>query len=468
MRRAGVAVLVAALAGFALLTSGASDGGGGGYRVDIMFDTAKGLLPGQLVKVAGVRSGEIVDVRLTSDFKARVQLRVDGRFAPFRSSARCTIEPEGLIGENFVQCDPGVKGRPLRGRGDQAPTLGVERTTVPVSFPELFNLATVPVRQRLSLVVSELGLGLAGHGEELNEVLRRANPTLDLVSRLGRVLERQRATVSEAVDTTDRIVGELAGRRKPLAALLPRAGRVLRRSGERAEDLRTVVRELPGLLGGTRASLERLDRLIADGTPLLRDLRDSAPDARRLVGALSAAGEAGLPALRDLDAVARTGRRVVRRVGPTVSLLRRFSERALPAGVALEPVLRDLRDRGVLENLVGGFYNVAALSARYDDESHFLPLRALFNRCTRLATTPTSGCETHYTAQRPGQRRRARRPARSDERPLRAPPEVSPGSRQDAARPVPRTGIGPVDDLLGRARPEPAPDLSALVDFLLR
>ncbi|MTD47754.1 hypothetical protein GKE82_26515 [Conexibacter sp. W3-3-2] len=37
--------------------SGCGGGTGQGYRVDVIFDSAKGLLAGQLVKVAGARSG---------------------------------------------------------------------------------------------------------------------------------------------------------------------------------------------------------------------------------------------------------------------------------------------------------------------------------------------------------------------------------------------------------------------------
>ena len=35
------------------------------YRVDAIFDTAKGIIPGQLVKIAGARVGTIDDVKLT-------------------------------------------------------------------------------------------------------------------------------------------------------------------------------------------------------------------------------------------------------------------------------------------------------------------------------------------------------------------------------------------------------------------
>ena len=45
------------------------------YRVDVVFDDARGLVPGQLVQIAGARVGTIEDVSVTRDFKARIHMR---------------------------------------------------------------------------------------------------------------------------------------------------------------------------------------------------------------------------------------------------------------------------------------------------------------------------------------------------------------------------------------------------------
>ena len=51
--------------------------------------------------------GRVERIDLAPGPKARMELSVERRFAPFRADARCSIRPEGLISENFVQCDPG-------------------------------------------------------------------------------------------------------------------------------------------------------------------------------------------------------------------------------------------------------------------------------------------------------------------------------------------------------------------------
>jgi phospholipid/cholesterol/gamma-HCH transport system substrate-binding protein len=93
--------LCAVLAGLALSAAG---GGGpqiGDYRVDAIFDNASFLIPGQDVKIAGAKAGSVVDVKLTPQHEARIQMRVGKEFAPFRSDADCTIQPQSLIGEKF-------------------------------------------------------------------------------------------------------------------------------------------------------------------------------------------------------------------------------------------------------------------------------------------------------------------------------------------------------------------------------
>ena len=116
MRRlVATALVVVVAAGAAALVLGSRAGAASDYRVDVIFDSARGVIPGQLVKVAGAPVGSIKDVKVTPGYRARIELEVDRRFAPFKADARCSIQPEGLIAEYFVQCDPGTAGaRPLR------------------------------------------------------------------------------------------------------------------------------------------------------------------------------------------------------------------------------------------------------------------------------------------------------------------------------------------------------------------
>src|SRR3954453_22278200 len=142
------ALAVIAIAAIALIASRSS---ADDYRVDVIFDNSRGLTPGQLVEVAGARVGTIEAIHLTPDYKARIELKVDKRFAPFRKNASCTIRPQGLLAEYYVECVPGTPAAPpLKSAGDTTPTVPVTRTTQPVALTDLFNIWSAPVRDRLS------------------------------------------------------------------------------------------------------------------------------------------------------------------------------------------------------------------------------------------------------------------------------------------------------------------------------
>src|SRR5437588_4201838 len=130
MRRLALVTLVlAASAAGAVLAFGSSAQGSSTARFDVIFDDARGLIGGQLVKIAGARAGTIQNVVVTPDFKARIEAAVDSRFMPFHQDATCAIRPEGLIAENYVDCDPGSANSPaLSGSRGHPPT-------VPVTHP---------------------------------------------------------------------------------------------------------------------------------------------------------------------------------------------------------------------------------------------------------------------------------------------------------------------------------------------
>lgn len=416
MRRLLALALTLALGGVLVLaaTGGAQDSvedgpSGGDYRVDAIFDTAKGIVPGQLVKVAGARVGEVSDVVLTPGYDARIQLKVDSRFAPFRRDARCEIQPEGLISENFVQCDPGSPSAPaLEGRDGEAPTVPLERTAIPVNLTDLFEVWQVPVRDRLRVLLTSLGAGLAARGEDLNDILRRANPTLGLVRQAIETIDAQRDDLLAAIGDTRRVMRELGKQPERLQAFVEESSDVLSTTARRRAELREGVRRLPGLLAAAKPALRNLDALADAGTPLARRVRQVSPDVDRLFAELPGALRPALPALESLGRASVTGRRAVKSAGPVVKLLRLFAGSALPTGDELEKTLVNLRDRGFVEGLLSFTYFTVAATARYDAVSHMLPAHLQLSTCSIFAETPVEGCEATYNQTTPVAHKRSK------------------------------------------------------------
>ena len=105
-RVAAVALLILAAAAFAIFALGAGDDDGGDYKVRAIFDNAGFVIPGEDVKVAGVKVGSIDSIDVTDDFKAAVVLDItDPGYQDFRQDAGCIVRPQSLIGERFVECE---------------------------------------------------------------------------------------------------------------------------------------------------------------------------------------------------------------------------------------------------------------------------------------------------------------------------------------------------------------------------
>jgi phospholipid/cholesterol/gamma-HCH transport system substrate-binding protein len=394
-----VTVAAAVAGGILLLATGRSGQDAGRYRVDVVFDNARGLIPGQLVEVAGGRVGKIEDVSVTDDFKARIGMSVDGRFAPFRRDARCTIRPQGLIAENYVQCNPGSPDAPeLRGRDGEAPTVPVGRTSQPVNLTDLFEIWNVPTRDRLAVLVSELGISTAGRGEDLSAIVRRANPALQRAQRVIALLSDQRTDLRSALDASDRALARLAPRAGSLRRLVRRSAAVLTRTGRHAGDVAAAVQRLPRLLTSARPALQRLGAVARAGTPLLAEVHRSAPAVLRLTQDGPRLARAARPTLARVAPVLRRGAKVVRRALPLSRALRVYSHQSLPSAKLAGRLLPDLDAHGFPDSLMRFVFYATLATARFDDVSHILPAHIDLTECANYATTPVAGCSANYTS----------------------------------------------------------------------
>ena len=498
MRRLGTALVLLAACVAGLSLTGASSEGEKTYRVDALFYNAAHLIPGQLVKIAGAEVGEVEDVKLTHDRRARVQMKIDERFGPFRADAKCRIRPQSLIGEKFVQCDPGSSRAPeLRESGDEAPTVPLKRNEVPVDLDLVFASLRMPYRQRLSLIVNELGTGLAGRPEELNDAIRLANPALGQTRRVLEIVDADRARLARLIDASDEVIGELAERRGEVQGFIGRAGEVGEEVASRRGDLDLALRELPPMLAELEPTARDLETLATQARPVLSDLRAAAPGLRALAADFGPLNDAARPALVKLADMSKTGRRAVRAATPVAELLRPVARRLPPVTGHLTLLLESLRDNGAIEGILGYAYNGAISTARFDRYSHILPTYQIGVTCNAPAERPAPGCDAHFagSAENPGRtndrrRRNGLRPSerlrlqngasrlqnglRPSERlrlqnglrPSEAEAKRSEGAEPRSEGPQGRSE-GPEARSPGPTPPPPQPPVNQLLDFLL-
>jgi phospholipid/cholesterol/gamma-HCH transport system substrate-binding protein len=322
---------------------------------------------------------------------------VGKRFAPFRSDADCTIQPQSLIGEKFIQCAPGTpQGAPLRATGDSAPTVPLANTHSPVDIDLVFATFRAPTSQRLAVLLDELGAGFAARGDDLNAAIRRANPALQQTRRVLDILSADRSRLRSLIGASDRVIGRLARHRGSVKGFLRHGASVARVTASRSRQLEQTAQRLPALLGEAQPALSNLRTLAEQGTPILQDLRASAPQLRRLAHDAGPLADAARPALTRIGSAARTGAPALAAAAPVVRQLRGFARAALPTGVRVDQLFGSLRERGVVEGLQSFVYFAALATSRFDRYSHILPAHLIGTSCSQYATVTVPTCSANF------------------------------------------------------------------------
>ncbi|HVE68473.1 MAG TPA: MlaD family protein, partial [Solirubrobacteraceae bacterium] len=328
MRRVAVIVVVLSALTVALLGTGAGDEKRS-YKVRAIFDNAVSTIPGEDVKIAGVNVGKITALDVTRDKKAAITLEItEPGFQDFRRDATCTIRPQSLIGEKFVECtptQPRAVGQPLppplpkieSGDGKGEHLLPVSQTSTPVDIDLINNIMRRPYAERLSIILGELGTAVAGRGQDLNETIRRANPALRETDRVLKLLADQNRVLADLARNSDTVLAPLAREREAVADSFAQSAAVARATAERGEDLEANFERLPTFLRELRPTMVRLGALSDQATPVLADLGAQAPAINRLVRQLGPFADAARPALRTLGEAAEIGGPALTRSRPT-------------------------------------------------------------------------------------------------------------------------------------------------------
>ncbi len=104
----GIFVLMglAAIAYLSVALGGASYRGPGGLQIIVTFDQVGGLKPRSRVVVGGVKVGQISEISLDENLRARVVLDIDERLElPTDTSA--AILTSGVLGNQYIELEPG-------------------------------------------------------------------------------------------------------------------------------------------------------------------------------------------------------------------------------------------------------------------------------------------------------------------------------------------------------------------------
>jgi ABC-type transporter Mla subunit MlaD len=406
VRRWALAFALSVLVG--ALIAASSGGGDGTYRVRAVFDNASFLIPGEDVKVAGVKVGTIDRLDLTRQNKAAVVLRIDDpAFHPFRSDATCKVGIQSLIGEQFVECvptqprGPGVKPAPplpeiKSGPGKGEHLLSVDHTVTPVNLDLITNIMRVPERERFRLIINELGAGLAGNGTELRKALRRATPALQQTDRVISVLARQNRVIARLVSESDQVLGPLAQRRRELAGFIAKSGKTAQATAAVGDDLERSLQKLPPFLEKLGPAADDFAALADQATPALQSLNEHADSINETVKRLGPTAAKATPALVALGGTAERATTVFPQLEPTTHKLTGLTRPLLPLSKDLAGLSSSFDNSGGIEDVMRFIYYYTGALNGEDEISHYVRASLQVNVCSGRVSKVAPGCESNF------------------------------------------------------------------------
>jgi ABC-type transporter Mla subunit MlaD len=380
---AGGLLLLAALI-VLVLGTGASSDDGGSYKVRAIFDSASFLVPGEDVKIAGVKVGHIESLDVTRQNKAAIVLQIeDPAYRDFKQDAFCTIRLQSLIGEKFVACQPtqpksanSEPAPPLRqiehGDGKGQYLLPVSNTSAPVDLDMLNNIMRLPERQRFAIILNELGIAFAGNGRELNAVIRRADPALYQLDRVLAILASQNRVLADLARDSDAALAPAARESQSISEFIDKAGATAAASAARGDDIERNFERFPAFLTELRPYMRRLDEFAAAGTPVMTDLRAAAPSINTVFRQLGPFTQAALPTFRTLGDLADTGREALPAAEPIIRDIRGFADEAKPFADVLSRGLTSLQRQHGIERLLDIILFTTGTSNGFDELGHYL------------------------------------------------------------------------------------------------
>jgi ABC-type transporter Mla subunit MlaD len=343
-------LLVAGLA--AVVMTGADGEDAKGIEYVIEFDNAFGLVDDGELKIGGVSAGAITDFDLTETEPRKVAVTVevsgDG-FDKFKAGegpggdggATCGVRQQSLIGEYFIDCQPGTRG-PLMKDGGRVP---VKRTFSTVPLDLINSIQRRPYRERFRLILSELGVGLAGRPDDLNEVIRRAHPGLRETTETLEILARQRNFIRSFVEDADTVSAAVEPRKDDLSRWAKEASEVAEVQASRKDSIKEQWRKLPVFLAELKPTVEQLEATASEQIPLLRKFRESGPELTAFLKELGPFAEDSRRSTRALGEASVQGRRAIVESAEEIAQLRALAKDLPRFAKPLRQFLQSLDDR---------------------------------------------------------------------------------------------------------------------------
>jgi virulence factor Mce-like protein len=285
-----------------------------GYRVRIAFPSAAQLATQADVRIAGVSVGKVINKTLDPQGNRTIAtLQLNNKFAPIHKDAQAILREKTILGETYVQLNPGTANSPVLPDDGLLARSNVQNA---VQLDQIFNSFNPQTRVAFQLWQQALAGGISGNDQNLNSVFGNLPQFAADATDLLKVLDIQHSAVVQLVQNGGTVFGALSQNQSALRNLITSGETTFATTAANNNAIAATFHVFPTFLDETKATMTRLqqfavftDPLIKELQPVARDLGPTlhavqvlSPDLRRLftkLGPLITVSKTGLPAVRD-------------------------------------------------------------------------------------------------------------------------------------------------------------------------
>jgi virulence factor Mce-like protein len=292
------------------------------YRISVDIPNADLLVPGNDVRVGGVRVGSVDSITPEQDadgrVSARLDLKLDKDLDPLPVNSTFVVRARSALGLKYLEISKGDSSRGYP-EGAVVPTT---QSRPPGDIDQFLNMFDEPTRIAIRQNLFEFGNALAGRGPALNSALGNLPGVLEFLQPVGHNLADPRTDLAgfvKALAATSAEVAPVAETQARLFVSLDTTFSALARVAR--PFIQETISESPPTLDTADRALPVIRPFLARSATLFTELQPGVKTLARTAPVLTTALQNGTPVLRDSP-------QLNRELAPTAESLKGFNDDA--------------------------------------------------------------------------------------------------------------------------------------------
>ena len=303
------------------------------YKLRLQMSNANGVRNGSQVLLGGVPVGSVGSLDLGPRDSVIATLNLNPKQVRIGQGASASIIAANLLGEEYVSLNPGDPKQPLPSGALVPPS----RITLPTALDQIVNVFDASTRERLAILINEMGIAVAGRRSDVSAILRQLPLSAVAGTKLLDQLVQDNHTLRDTVANSNQFIARInAAEGRPRPRDRRRLGGASTAAQEAANLSQTLI-DAPRTLTTARRFLLSAGQTSLDLTPAAAQIGASAGPLNTLLTQVHPFEQAAVPALNraaavapELTRLAVKGTPIIRQAVPTVTALSNLVTLAKP------------------------------------------------------------------------------------------------------------------------------------------